>query len=64
MRAARLKIQHTLSYADAFAVVTIQECQGTLLTGDPELLQLTGSIAIETLTLQEEQIRLPTLGGA
>lgn len=52
MRAARLKIHHTLSYADAFAVVTTQECQGTLLTGDPELLQLTGLITIETLTRQ------------
>jgi len=49
MQAARLKMHHALSYADAFAVVTAQAYAGTLLTGDPELLQLTGSVALEAL---------------
>jgi predicted nucleic acid-binding protein len=49
LQAARLKMHHALSYADAFAAVTAQACNGTLLTGDPELLQLTGLIALEAL---------------
>lgn len=49
MQAARLKIHYSLSYADAFAVVTAQDVHGTLLTGDPELLQLKGIVAIEKL---------------
>jgi predicted nucleic acid-binding protein len=49
MQAARLKMHHTLSYADAFAAVTAQACGGTLLTGDPELLRLTDLIALEAL---------------
>lgn len=52
MRAARLKIRHTLSYADAFAVVTAQDLQGTLMTGDPEILQLTGVVTLDKLTRQ------------
>lgn len=38
MDAARLKAQHRLSYADAFAAATAVACKGMLLTGDPELL--------------------------
>jgi predicted nucleic acid-binding protein len=49
MQAARLKMHHALSYADAFAVVTAQAYGGTLLTGDPEILQLSGSVALEAL---------------
>jgi len=49
MQAARLKMHHALSYADAFAVATAQAYAGTLLTGDPELLQLTGIVALEAL---------------
>lgn len=50
LQAARLKMRHTLSYADAFAAVTAHECGGTLLTGDPELLRLTDLIALEALS--------------
>ena len=49
LKAARLKSRHALSYADAFAVVTAQELQATLLTGDPEILQLTGVVTFEPL---------------
>lgn len=49
MKAARLKIHHSLSYADAFAVVTAQDLHGTLMTGDPELLHLHGIVAIDKL---------------
>jgi predicted nucleic acid-binding protein len=49
LQAARLKMHYTLSYADAFAAVTAQELQATLMTGDPELLALTDRIALEAL---------------
>lgn len=49
IKAARLKIQHTISYADAFAVVTAQEHHATLMTGDPELLHLRKIVSIEKL---------------
>lgn len=49
LQAARMKMRYTLSYADAFAAVTAQELQATLMTGDPELLALTDLIALEAL---------------
>lgn len=52
MKAARLKMYHALSYADAFAAVTAQTFNGTLMTGDPELLQLTDLIIVEKLSCQ------------
>jgi uncharacterized protein len=36
--AARLKAEHAMSYADAFAAATATAHRATLLTGDPELL--------------------------
>ena len=41
-RAADLKSNHAIAYADAFAVATALEFQATLLTGDPELKPLVG----------------------
>lgn len=38
VQAARLKAEHRLSYADAFAAATAMAAAGVLLTGDPELL--------------------------
>jgi len=49
MKAARLKIYHRLSYADAFAVVTAQTTQGILMTGDPEIIRLKGVVAVKEL---------------
>lgn len=49
IKAARLKIHYALSYADAFAAVTAQDLHALLLTGDPELLQLTDVMDIERL---------------
>lgn len=49
IKAARLKMTHTLSYADAFAAVTAQDLSATLLTGDPELLQLTDLLSLEAM---------------
>ena len=47
--AARLKMIHRLSYADAFAAAAAQEFQATLLTGDPELIALADDLSIENL---------------
>lgn len=49
LAAARLKMAHAISYADAFAAVTAQQKNATLLTGDPELLELKRVIRIEKL---------------
>lgn len=49
LEAARLKMKHVLSYADAFAAVTAQQKDAILLTGDPELLSLKRSVKIEKL---------------
>jgi uncharacterized protein len=49
LAAARLKMEHVLSYADAFAAVTAQQKDATLLTGDPELLDLKRVVKIEKL---------------
>jgi predicted nucleic acid-binding protein len=38
--AARLKAQHRISYADAFAVVTANQIGAQLVTGDPEIREL------------------------
>ena len=49
MAAARLKMRYPISYADAFAASTATVLRGTLLTGDPELVQMQGRIPIERL---------------
>lgn len=36
MAAAHVKARYAISYADAFAVVTAQNHQAVLVTGDPE----------------------------
>lgn len=47
--AARLKMRHAISYADAFAAATTNELDAVLVTGDPELEQLENRIQIEML---------------
>lgn len=53
LAAARLKMAHLLSYADAFAAVTAQQKDATLLTGDPELLALKRVVKVENLRRQK-----------
>ena len=38
LEAAAIKAEHTISYADAFAVATAMAHDAVLLTGDPEIL--------------------------
>ena len=47
--AARFKMHHAISYADAFAAATAEDLNAVLATGDPELGQLEHSIRIERL---------------
>ena len=47
--AATLKMQHAISHADAFAVAAAKEADATLVTGDPELVQLSCDVQIERL---------------
>lgn len=49
MAAARLKMDYTMSYADAFAVVAGQQWEAIVVTGDPELQALPGIVRIERL---------------
>ncbi len=50
LAAARLKMAHALSYADAFAATAAIELDAALLTGDPELLLLSDKVKIKALT--------------
>jgi uncharacterized protein len=40
MEAGRIKAQHRISFADAFAVATARAEDGAVITGDPEILSL------------------------
>ncbi len=44
LEAARLKGEHRISYADAFAVATARQARMPLLTGDPEILALPATV--------------------
>ncbi|MBI5526464.1 MAG: type II toxin-antitoxin system VapC family toxin [Deltaproteobacteria bacterium] len=50
LNAARLKMKHSLSYADAFAAATANALKATLMTGDPELIEMHRVVKVETLT--------------
>jgi len=45
MAAARMKAQHPLAYADAFAVATTLAYDAVLYTGDPEILEAASRVA-------------------
>jgi predicted nucleic acid-binding protein len=51
LNAARLKSRFPVSYADAFAVETARQQNAALVTGDPELLELSKREPIELLWL-------------
>ena len=53
--AARLKSRYPISYADAFAVETAREQNAILVTGDPELCQLSKQEPIELLWAGKRQ---------
>lgn len=47
--AAHIKANHTVSFADAFAVAAAQEQGGTILTGDPEFEAVHEMVQVEWL---------------
>ena len=47
--AARWKMKHPISYADAFAAATAKQYNAILVTGDPELIALQGKLDIDVL---------------
>lgn len=49
LAAAHIKANYALSYADAFVVVAAQKINGTIMTGDPEFLEVTELAKIEWL---------------
>jgi len=53
--AARLKSRYPISYADAFAVETAREQNAVLVTGDPDLWQLSKQEPIEFLWVGKKQ---------
>ena len=53
-RAADLKSNHAIAYADAFAVATALEFDATLLTGDPEIKPLVGQYDLKVEWLQQK----------
>ena len=49
MRAADLKMDYAISYADAFAAALAEKLNAVVATGDPEFKQLEGRIRLEEL---------------
>jgi predicted nucleic acid-binding protein len=47
--AVSIRMNHAISYADEFSAATAQDLGAVLVTGDPELLELDGVIAVERL---------------
>jgi ribonuclease VapC len=50
LAAATLKSKYKLSYADAFAVSLAQKIDGTIVTGDPEIILLQDFVKTEELS--------------
>jgi predicted nucleic acid-binding protein len=49
LEAAAIKAEHPMAYADAFAVATARAHGASLLTGDPEILDVKTGWALEDL---------------
>lgn len=50
LAAAKVKSKHRVSYADAFAVSLAQKINGTIVTGDPEIIMLKDVVNVESLS--------------
>lgn len=49
LAAAHIKALYPISYADAFSVVTAHDCDGVVLTGDPEFKLVSHLVNVEWL---------------
>ena len=47
LAAAHVKANFPVAYADAFAIVAVQEHEGTLITGDPEFESVKDIVQVE-----------------
>ena len=52
LSAAKIKSEHKLSYADAFAVSLAKKIDGVIFTGDPEIILLKDFVKVEKLSRQ------------
>jgi hypothetical protein len=52
LAAAHVKARFSLSYADAFAVVSARDCGAVILTGDPEFAPVVEAGMVEVDWLQ------------
>lgn len=50
LSAAKIKSEHKLSYADAFAVSLAKKIDGVIYTGDPEIVLLKSVVKVEKLS--------------
>ena len=50
LSAAKIKSEHKLSYADAFAISLAQKINGVIVTGDPEIILLKNFVKVEKLS--------------
>ncbi len=50
LSAAKIKSEHKLSYADAFAISLAQKINGVIVTGDPEIILLENFVKVEKLS--------------
>ena len=50
LSAAKIKSEHKLSYADAFAVSLAQKINGVIVTGDPVIILLKNFVKMEKLS--------------
>ena len=50
LAAAKVKSTHRVSYANAFAISLAQKINGTIVTGDPEIILLKDVVNIEPLS--------------
>jgi predicted nucleic acid-binding protein len=55
LEAAHIKANHTLSYADAFAVATAIQENATVLTADPEFQSVEALVKVEWLQSPEQE---------
>lgn len=49
LTAAENKMRFAISYSDAFAVALTQSLNGTIVTGDPEILRIDHAVPVERL---------------
>ena len=54
--AARLKTMHRISYADAFAVSLTLKINGTICTGDPEIISLKKVVKVRPLSRKTKPV--------